>query len=256
MRNTKTTIAQRAVEIETPDGICDAVLVSPQAGGVRSGIVLYPDVKGLRPTKVEMATRLAASGYAVLVVNQFYRIRRAPIFPPSFGMGNPDDFAQAMKLLATVTHETVMRDATAFVAFLDAQPETEPGAKLGVVGFCMGGAMAIRTAAAAPDRIAAAVSLHGGSLVTPDPDSPHRLMSRTKADYYIGIAADDDERQPQDKVALKAALDEARLSATVEVYAGAKHGWMVPDVAPYDEAAAERGWTAMLAALERAFGTR
>jgi carboxymethylenebutenolidase len=240
----------RAVEIETRDGVCDAVLAFA-AQGSWPGIVLYPDAKGLRQTKVDMARRLAARGYAVLAVNQYYRARKAPVFAASFTMINPTDAAEAMKLIAMLNHDTVTADAVSFVAFLDAQPEVDPKAKAGAVGFCMGGGMAVRTAAAAPERVGAVASFHGGALVTGDATSPHRLLAQSHASYHFAIATDDDEKQPHAKVELREALDAARLDATMEVYPGAMHGWMVPDTVPFNEVQAERGWRAMFATFAR-----
>jgi carboxymethylenebutenolidase len=247
---TKETL-ERDVQVKTPEGVCDAVLVYPADKKPRPGIVLYPDAKGLRPTKVAMASRLAAHGYAVLATNQFYRARKAPVFPADFTMANPTYAAEAMKLFAMLNHDNVTEDAAAFVDFLDAQPEVDAKAKAGAVGFCMGGAMAIRTAAAKPDRIGAVASFHGGFLVTGDANSPHHLLAQTHAVFHIAIATNDDEKQPQDKVELRNALDAARLSATMEVYPGAMHGWMVPDTAPFNPVQAERGWQAMLATFDR-----
>jgi carboxymethylenebutenolidase len=240
----------RDVEIKTRDDVCDAVLVYP-AQGSWPGVVLYPDAKGLRQTKVDMARRLAARGYAVLAINQYYRARKAPVFAANFTMANSADYAEAMKLIGMLNHDTVTADATAFIAFLDAQPEVDAKAKAGAVGFCMGGGMAVRTAAAVPERIGAVASFHGGALVTGDATSPHRLLARTHAAYHIAIATNDDEKQPQDKVELRKALDAAHLAATMEVYPGAMHGWMVPDTAPFNPVQAERGWQAMLATFER-----
>jgi carboxymethylenebutenolidase len=240
---------ERAAEIKTHEGVCDAVLVSPTEGRW-PGIVFYPDAKGLRPTKVEMAARLAAKGYAVLAINQFYRSRKAPVFPSDFTMANPTQAAEAMKFFALLTHDNVTQDAATFIAFLDAQPEVDAKAKAGAVGFCMGGAMAVRTAAAAPDRVGAVASFHGGFLVNDDVHSPHRLLAKTRASYHFAIATNDDEKQPQDKVELRKALDTAHVAGTMEVYPGAMHGWMVPDTQPFNSTQAERGWQAMFVTFE------
>lgn len=245
--NASVPIAERSVAIETPDGTCDAVLVHPQGKGRVPAVILYPDALGLRPVKVAMARRLAGEGYAALVVNQFYRVRMAPVFPPDFNLSDPDDRAKVMKMIQDLDHARVMRDAAAHVAFLDRQPEVNAGAKIGAVGFCMGGSMAVRTAAAVPDRVGAAVSFHGGRLVTDEPESPHRLIPATRAAYHIGISVDDDEKEPDAKSELKHALDTAGRPGTVEVYAGTKHGWTVPDAAAYNAPQAERAWAAMVA---------
>lgn len=245
-------LVQRPVEIATPDGTCDAVLVSLQGSGPWPAVILYPDAMGLRPVKVDMAARLAAEGYAVLVINPFYRVRKAPVFPATFSFANPDDRAQVMKMIAELDHAVVTRDALALISFLDAQPQVDGNKPMGAVGFCMGGAMTIWAAAARPERVAAAVSFHGGRLVTDEPDSPHRLIARTRAAYHIGIAADDDAKEPDAKLALKQAFDAAGRPATMEVYPGTRHGWTVPDSAAHDPEQAARGWTAMVATFKEA----
>jgi carboxymethylenebutenolidase len=243
---------QRPVEIATPDGTCDAVLVSPQGTGPFPAVILYPDAMGLRPVKVDMATRLAAEGYTVLVINPFYRVRKAPVFPSTFSFANPDDRAQVMKMIAALDHGVVTRDALALISFLDAQPEVDRKKPMGAVGFCMGGAMTIWAAAARPERVGAAVSFHGGRLVTDDPNSPHRLVAKTKAAYHIGIAADDDAEEPDAKVALRQAFAAAGRPATMEVYPGTRHGWTVPESDAHDPAQAARAWAAMVATFKEA----
>ena len=238
-------VSERAVDIRTADGTCDAVLL--HAGDKPApAVIWYPDGFGLRQAHVDMGKRLAAEGYAVLVINPFYRARRAPVHPPGFDFNNPVDREQGLKLIAMLDHDAVLRDASSFVAFLDAQPEVNPKAKIGAVGYCMGGAMTVRAQAASPDRVQASASFHGGSLVTEDPNSPHKLVARTKGAYHIAIGIDDDEKQPEAKTVFAKALDDAKRPYTQEVYPGAKHGWMVPDRPVYDHDQAERGWTAML----------
>ena len=243
---------EHAVDIRTSDGVADAVLVAPRRGGPSPAVILYPDALGLRPVKVEMAKRLATEGYAVLVVNQFYRTGRAPVLPPAFDFADPADRARLTTLIGTLDHQAVTRDAIAFIALLDARAEVDRKARIGAVGFCMGGSMTIRAAAAVPDRVGAGVSFHGGGLVTDDPHSPHRLVAETRAAYHIGIAADDDAKEPQAKVLLRSALDAAHRPATIEVYPGTRHGWTVPGSAVYDPIQAERAWAAMLGLYKRA----
>ena len=244
-------VSERAVDIRTADGTCDAVLL--HAGDKPApAVIWYPDGFGLRQAHVDMGKRLAAEGYAVLVINPFYRARPAPVHPPGFDFNNPADREQGLKLIAMLDHDAVLRDASSFVAFLDAQAEVNPKAKIGAVGYCMGGAMTVRAQFAAPDRVQASASFHGGSLVTDDANSPHRLVARTKGAYHIAIGIDDDEKQPEAKPVMAQALDDAGRPYTQEVYPGAKHGWMVPDRPVYDHDQAERGWTAMLRLYKQA----
>jgi carboxymethylenebutenolidase len=246
-------VTERALEISTKDGTCDAVLVHAKGGGRKPGVLLYPDAFGLRPAMIDIGKRLAENGYTTLIINQFYRVGKAPIFPADFSFANEADRNRLMQMIADLDHDKVMRDAAAFVAFLDGQPEVDGKAKIGTVGFCMGGSMTIRAAAAAPERVGAVASFHGGRLVTADPTSPHKLIAGSKAAYHIGIAVDDDEKEPQAKTALREALDAAKRPYTLEVYPGALHGWMVPDHPPmYNATQAERGWVAMLALYKEA----
>jgi carboxymethylenebutenolidase len=250
--------SESTVEVKTPDGTCDAAFIHPRGSGSWPGAILYPDALGLRPVMREMAARLAASGYAVLVPNQFYRSAKAPVFTAGFSFTSKDDMARLGELRKPLTPEAVKRDAVAFVAFLDAQPAVKRSAKIGVFGYCMGGTMALRAAAAVPERIGAGASFHGGGLVTDGPDSPHLLIPQMKARFYIAIAANDDERQPDAKHVLEAAFREARVPARVEVYPGALHGWCVRDMPLqagkpiYDEAAAERAWAELTSLFAQA----
>jgi len=240
-------IIDKPVKIDTPDGVCDAVLLHPDGAGPWPAVIWYPDAFALRPAMLEMGGRLAGEGYAVLVVNQFYRMRPSPVFPNGVDMADAGQRAELMKAMNDLDHDKVTRDAKALVAFLDTRPEVSKTRKMGAIGFCMGGSMAVRTAAAAPERVGAVVSFHGGRLVTDSPTSPHRLVGATQAAYHIGISADDDEKEPHAKVEMKAALEAAGLSFTQEVYPGSRHGWTVTDQGVYDKAQAERAYSAMLA---------
>lgn len=247
-----TPVAERSVDIKTPDGSCDAVLFHAQGGNRAPAVIVWPDAYGLRPATLAIGRRLAEQGYAALVVNQFYRARRAPVFPPGFSYSNPDDRAELTKLMDALDYAATSRDAKALVAFLDAQPEVDSKKRIGSVGFCMGGKMTIFTAAAVPARVGAAASFHGGGLVTDKDDSPHRLIAGTRAAYHIAIAVDDDEKEPQTKTVLKETFAATGRPATIEVYPGAKHGWMVGGLPAHNPEQAERGWAAMLALYKQA----
>ena len=205
-----------------------------------------------------MAKRLAASGYSVVVPNPFYRTNKPPVLGPNFNFGSAEDRAKVAEMRKPMTPEAIMRDGTALVAFLDSQAAVKKSAKIGVVGYCMGGPMTMQAAAAVPERIGAGASFHGGGLVTDKPDSPHLLVPKIKARYYFGIAANDDERQPDAKTKLDEAFRAAHLQAKIEVYPGTLHGWCVKDMPVqgdkpvYNEAQAERAWGELVALYKQA----
>jgi carboxymethylenebutenolidase len=242
------------VEIKTPNGVCDASLAQPSGDGQWPGVILFVDAFGLRPAMRDMAKRLAKNGYTVLVPNPYYRSTKAPGLAAGFSFSNPQDREKLAALRAPLTAESVAADATAYVSFLDTQRSVKKSAKLGVVGYCMGGPMTMRAAAALPNRVGAGASFHGGGLVTDKPDSPHLLVPRIKAGYYFGIAANDDANEPEAKTQLREAFDAAGLPAKIEVYAGCLHGWCVKDMPAssdgkpiYNEAQAERAWNELIA---------
>jgi carboxymethylenebutenolidase len=237
--------SEREVEIKTPDGTCDAYFVHP-ASGTAPAVLVWPDIFGLRPAMRTMGKRLAASGYSVLVVNHFYRNGK-----PSATGATP--IAEMLPLRQGMSAATDMTDAKAFVAWLDAQPQVNKNRKVGVHGYCMGGPMSFHTASAVPDRIGAVASFHGGGLVNDaaGANSPHLLAAATKASFLIAIAENDDQRRPNDKVVLKETFDNAKLSAEIEVYQAA-HGWCPPDTLVYNEPAAEKAWSRLLALYGKA----
>ena len=245
-------VVETDVAVKTPDGVCDAALFHPGGKGRWPTVLMWPDALGLRPAFRDMGRRLAGEGYAVLVPNPFYRTAKAPVLPSNFSFSNPADLAKLRPLMAPLTDDAVVRDAGAYLGFLDAQRVVSRKAKAGAVGYCMGGPLMLRTAAAAPDRIGAGCSFHGGGLVTDKPDSPHLLASRIKGSYYFGIATSDDQRQPDAKDKLKAAFAAAQVPAVIEVYEGAQHGWCVPDFPVYDHDKAERAWGDMVALYKTA----
>jgi carboxymethylenebutenolidase len=239
-------VAEHEVTIATADGSCDAYFVAPTSGPA-PGVLVWPDVFGLRPAFTQMGRRLAESGYSVLVVNPFYRQKKAP----TAAQGGKTPISEVMPLMQALTPATHLSDAKSFVAWLDAQPQVDKARKLGTTGYCMGGPIAVRTATVAPGRVGAVGTFHGAAMVTPAPDSPHRLVGQTQAQYLIAVAESDDTKDPQAKVALRAAFDAAKLPAEVEVYPAA-HGWCPPDTQVYDAAQAERAWARLLATFGKA----
>lgn len=239
-------VAERDVAIPTPDGTCDAYFVAPTAGPA-PGVLVWPDIFGLRPAFRQMGRRLAESGYSVLVVNPFYRQSKAPTAP----QGSKTPIGDVMPLMQALTPAMHLSDGRTFVAWLDAQPEVDKARRIGTTGYCMGGPIAVRTASVAPGRVGAVGTFHGAAMVTPAPDSPHRLIAQTKAQYLIAVAENDDQKDPQAKVALREALAAAKLPGEVEVYPAA-HGWCPPDSQVYDAAQSERAWARMLAIFKQA----
>jgi carboxymethylenebutenolidase len=249
-------VVETNVSIKTPDGICDAEFIHP-ATGTHPGVLVWTDAFGLRPSMRDIGKRLAAQGYSVLVPNPYYRVGKAPFWESaaSVNFQDPATRAKLGPLMASIgSPGAIEKDAAAYIAFLDGQPQVAKAKKIGLQGYCMGGALVLKTAAALPDRIGAGASFHGG-LVTDKPDSPHLLAPRIKARMYFGIAANDDQKQPDAKNTLKKAFDDAKVPAQVEVYP-ANHGWCVPDMpnengAPiYSQPDAERAWDKLLALYE------
>ena len=244
---TDAALAEASVTITTPDGSADALFVHPSSGR-HPGIVMWPDIAGIRPANIAMARRLATAGFAVLLVNQYYRSAKAPVLG-SFGEWRTPAGQDKLKpMIAALSPAGTARDAAAFVTWLDRQPAVDTARGIGTTGYCMGGPFAVRTAVAAPARVAAAASFHGAALVTDQADSPHALLAQTRARYLLAIARNDDARAPTDKDTLKAAAAVAGRPAEIEVYA-ADHGWTVPDSPVYDQAEAERAWIRLLALL-------
>jgi carboxymethylenebutenolidase len=241
------------VEIKTPDGTADAYFVHP-AKGKYPGVLIWPDIFGLRPTFKDMATRLAESGYSVLVINPFYRTQKAPTAPDHPDFSDPATRQALMTLAGTLSPTTAVTDAKAFVAFLDSQPSVDRKRKMGTTGYCMGGPFVLRTAASFPDRIGAGATFHGGGLVTDKPDSPHLLIPEMKAHYLIAIADNDDKRQPEAKEVLRDSFAKAKLHAEIEVYEGAQHGWCPPDSQVYNHDQAEKAWGRMLVLFSSSLG--
>jgi len=237
------TVTERDVDIRTADGVADAALFSPEGNGRYPGVLVWPDAGSLRPAMRDIGRRLAGQGYVVLVANAHYRGGRAPTL---VGAANAEKRAEARK---TVTDDAIDRDARAFVAYLDRLPQTS-NAKVGVQGYCMGGPLSFRTAAAVPNRIGAVGSFHGGGLTTTNPNSPHLLIEKTNARFLVAVAKNDDANEPTSKTILRETFNKTGRPAVVDVYGG-NHGWCVPDNAQYMQSEAERAW-AELSSIYRA----
>jgi carboxymethylenebutenolidase len=253
-------VVETNVEVKTPDGTCDAAFIHPATGSY-PGVLIWPDAFGLRPSMRDIGKRIAAEGYSVLVPNPFYRVAKAPVFDnlAAFNFQNQADTAKLQPLMASINAPgAAEKDAVAFIAFLDAQPPVNKAKKIGTQGYCMGGPLVVKTAAAVPARVGAGASFHGGGLVTDRPESPHLLAPKIKARMYFGIASNDDMRQPDAKDKLKEAFAAAKVPAEIEVYPGALHGWCVPDMPAqpgmpiYSRPDAERAWGKLVALYKTA----
>ncbi len=240
-------VSDSEVTVKTPDGSADCYFVHP-ASGAAPGVLMWPDIFGLRPAFRQMGKRLAESGYAVLVVNPFYRVKQAPT--AEAGAATP--LQQVMPLAQGLNETTHMTDARAFIGWLDSQPAVAKNRKMGTQGYCMGGPIAFRTAAAMPDGVGAVASFHGAGLVTKNPNSPHLQAATSHAQFLVAIAENDDQRSPGDKDAMKETFAKANLPAEIEVYAGSAHGWCPPDSSVYNEPQAEKAWGRLLALYGKA----
>jgi carboxymethylenebutenolidase len=240
-------VSESEVSVKTPDGTADCYFVHP-ASGTAPGVLVWPDIFGLRPAFRQMSKRLAESGYSVLVVNPFYRVKKAP----TAEQGSATAIPSLLPLAQALTETVQMTDAKAFIAWLDQQAPVAKNRKMGTQGYCMGGPIAFRTAAAAPDRVGAVASFHGGGLVIDAPNSPHLQAAKTKAQFLIAIAANDDMRSPNEKNVLKETFAKANLPTEIEVYTGAAHGWCPPDSQVYNQPQAEKAWGRLLALYGKA----
>ena len=247
-------VTETDVTIQTSDGMCDAAFIHPTTGS-HPGVIIWADAFGLRPVMRDIGKRIAAEGYSVVVPNPFYRVRKAPVFDDvaSFNFQNQADMAKLMPLMGSINAPgAAEKDAVAFVAFLDSQPQVDNAKTIGTQGYCMGGPLVMKTAAAVPARVGAGASFHGGGVVTDKPDSPHLLAPKIKARMYFGIASNDDQRQPDQKDKLREAFAAAKVPTEIEVYP-AKHGWCIADMPRdnsgpiYSKPDAERAWSKLVA---------
>lgn len=241
------------IDVPTPDGTADCYVAAPAGDGPHPGVILYMDAFGPRPRLEEMAQRIAAEGYVVLVPHVFYRHGRAPLIDTS-ELLKPENreklWAEVGPVLASLTPELAMRDAEAWLDWLAADERVADG-PVGLTGYCMGGALALRTAATYPDRVAAAASFHGGRLANDAENSPHLSARAITAEVYVAHADHDHSMPPEDQERLEKALTEAGVTHTCELYEGASHGFTMSDTAAFDKAATERHWDALLPLLAR-----
>jgi carboxymethylenebutenolidase len=242
-------MAHQQVSIQTGDGECRAHVLTPNGNDPWPAVIMYMDALGIRRAILDMAQRLADSGYVVLVPDLFYRFGHYDEMDPKTVFAG--DFRAVIgPMMSTTDNLKAAEDTQAFIAYLDTRADVRPP-KIGTVGFCMGGGMALSAAGRFPDRIAAAASFHGGNLATDAPTSPHLLAPQMKAEVYVAGADNDQSYPPDMATRLEQALDQAGVKYRAEIYEGAAHGWMKPDFPVHDEAAAERGWKAMLELFER-----
>jgi carboxymethylenebutenolidase len=242
------------IGVTTPDGIADSYLARPDGEG-HPGVLLVVDAFGLRPQIERMADRISAWGFVVLAPNLFYRVGRAPVASLD-GLGDPEQrasvFERVKPLIRELTPERIVRDGD---AYLDRLERLGPG-PVAITGYCMGGRVGWRIAAAYPERVAALGGFHAGGLVTDADDSPHRSATKLAAEVYLGHADNDRSMTPEQIAEVERALDDAGVRYRSEVYRGAAHGYTMADTPAYDEAAAERHYSELFALLERAMARR
>lgn len=233
--------APEKLQIRTPDGVADAWAYRPEGGAPAPGVIFYPDAGGIRPTMHEMAARVAKLGYFVLLPNFYYRSGEFAPFDMKTVFSVPEERARIMSLIKSLDHAAAARDAGAYLDAIAAHAGARPG-KVGAMGYCMGGRLAFSLAGTHPDRIGAVAAFHAGHIVTGEADSPHLAAGKIKAELYFGVADEDGSCSPEHQGTLASTLGAAHVAYQIELYRGARHGFAVPDMPVYDEAAAERHW--------------
>ncbi|KUL34585.1 dienelactone hydrolase family protein [Actinoplanes awajinensis] len=246
---------QTSIDVPAADGLSDAYFVKPDGPEPYPGILMFMDAFGVRPRLREMADRVAERGYAVLLPNLFYRSQRSPIVDPAVLTDEKERgaaFAKLGPMMQELTPERVVADATAYLDFLAAQDGVAAG-PAGIFGYCMGGMNALRVISALPDRVSVLGSFHAGRVVGDQPDSPHRGVGSITGEVYFGHADNDSSMTPEQIAELEAALADAGVKYTSEVYEGAPHGFTMSDTAMHHPEGEQRHWAALFALLDRAF---
>lgn len=242
-------MSQQQVTIQEKDGVCNAWVITPEGNGLWPAVIFYMDAFGIRPAMIQMATHIASQGYLVMLPDLFYR----------FGPYGPYDPKEVFKgdfravigpMMASSDNHRAAEDTAAFLSYLDTRTDVA-GDKVGTVGFCMGGGMALTAAGYYPDQVAAAASFHGANLATDQPMSPHLLVPKMKAEVYVAGADQDQGYPPEMAKRLEDTLTNAGVRHKCEIYEGKKHGWMKPDMPVYDAQGAERGWKELFALYNR-----
>jgi carboxymethylenebutenolidase len=243
-------MAHEQVSIHTKDGACPTHVFTPDGKGPWPAVIFYMDALAMRPAIIEMATRLSNGGYVVLLPDLFYRFGHYDALKPKEAFASGDLYAIIGPMMKTTSNRKAAEDTEAFIAYLDTRSDV--AGKIGTVGFCMGGGMALTVAGKFPDRVGAAISFHGGNLVTDTEESPSLFVAEAKAEIYVAGADHDKSYPPEMAEKLEEILTDAGVVHRCEIYKDASHGWMKPDFPIYDEAAAERGWKEMFALFGRA----
>jgi len=237
-------MARETVSITTKDGKCPATVFTPEGRGPWPAVIFFMDGLAIRPPLLDMGERLSKAGFVVLLPDMFYRAGPYAPLDPKLVLAGPEARKALGPLMTSTDNRRAAEDAGAFLAYLDTRSDVA-GTKVGVVGYCMGGAIALTVAGTYPGRVAAAASFHGGNLATDSELSPHRLAQHIKAQVYLGVADKDSSYPPEMAERLEKVLTEAGVRFQSELYPGALHGWTQTDFPIYDEAAAERHWRAL-----------
>ena len=243
---------EEKITVRAADGVAEAMVFRPGEGKF-PGIFYMTDIFGVRPATEDMGRRVAAAGYTVMMPNVFYRHGKLPLFDFEFQMGEARSMQKIGALFGSLTGAMMEKDAPYYVDALLGRGDVA-GGKIAVVGYCFTGAMALRTAAVTPDRIAAAASFHGGRLVTEDADSPHTRVPQVKGELYFGHAIEDQSATPAQIAQLDDTLKGWGGKFQSEMYEGARHGWTQTDREPYDQKQAERHYEKLFDLLKRTLG--